>query len=162
MINLKAEPLCSTKFAPFGEVIDTSGDFFDANYGMAQRYNNLITLNFENQGGNPSLSIFRSKPLNMPMKIQTMEKHELGSQAFIGLQNQPFLALVAPPGDKPDVDKLRLFKVKGGQGVNYFAGTWHHYLICLDNETDFLCIDRQGASPDCFEYKFQQNIAISL
>lgn len=161
MITIKSEPLRSSTFAPFGEVIDASGDYFDANYGMAQRYNNLTTLNVNKQGGQPSLSIFRSKPLSMPMKIETMEKHELGSQAFIGLQNQSFLALVAPPGERPEVDKLRLFRVKGRQGINYFAGTWHHYLICLADESDFLCIDRLGSSPDCCEYKFQQDIVIS-
>jgi len=161
-MTLYPQPLTSESFAPFGELINTDGDFFDANYGLAKRFNNIIDITFDQQGGKPNVSIFSSEPVTLPMKVTVMEKHELGSQAFIGIQNQPFLTLVAPPGPVVKTEELKLFMVESGQGVNYYPGTWHHYLICIDDKTDFLCLDRQGTTPDCKEHHFEENIIISL
>jgi len=161
-ITLTPQPLEKESFALFGELINTDGTGFDANYGQAKRFNDITKMVVDAQGGKPNISIFRSKPIKMPMKVQVMEKHELGSQAFIGLQNQPFLTLVAPPGPTVDIKKLTLFMVEAGQGVNYHPGTWHHYLICLGDQSDFLCLDRSGLLPDCKEQHIEEEIIISL
>ena len=51
----------------------------------------------------------------------------------------------------PTAQDLRCFRTHGLQGVNYAAGTWHHPLIALDRQGDFLVIDREGPTPDCEE-----------
>ena len=43
------------------------------------------------------------------MKIDMMEKHPLGSQAFIPMKETTFLVLVAPQGDKPDINMIKSF-----------------------------------------------------
>jgi len=161
-IQLYPELLTKESFAPFGELINAEGNAFDANYGFAQRFNDISNMVFDAQGGKPNISIFRSKPIAMPMKVTVMEKHELGSQAFIGIQNQSFLTLVAPAGPTIAAEDLKLFMVAAGQGVNYYPGTWHHYLICLGNESDFLCLDRLGTEPDCKEHHFDESVIISI
>lgn len=37
-----------------------------------------------------------------------------------------------------------MFLARPGQGVNYAKGTWHHFLLALEAESDFLVIDREG------------------
>ena len=43
-----------------------------------------------------------------------------------------------------DPAAIRVFRAKGHQGVNYATGVWHHYLLPLEDESDFLVIDRAG------------------
>ena len=57
---------------------------------------------------------------------------------------RPYLVAVAPRGDF-DVGQVRVFRAEPGQGVNYAKGVWHHFLLALEAESDFLVIDRDGA-----------------
>ena len=45
----------------------------------------------------------------------------------------------------------RAVLARGGQGINYRRGTWHHPLIALDRVSDFLVIDRGGSDENCDE-----------
>ena len=71
-----------------------------------------------------------------------MERHPLASQAFIPLHKNPFLIVVAPPGERVDPESLSAFVTNGLQGVNYTRGVWHFPLIGLGEEQDFLVVDR--------------------
>ena len=102
------------------------------------------------------LSIFRGQPLT-PLEIALMERHPLGSQSFIPMNNVDFLAVVAPPGDF-DEAAVRVFLVKGHQGVTYHAGTWHAPLLPLTADADYLVVDRQGLGQNCDEVDLQQSI----
>ena len=46
---------------------------------------------------------------------------------------------------------MRAFRATGGQGVNYARGVWHHPVLALDRETDFLVIDRGGGGQNLDE-----------
>jgi ureidoglycolate lyase len=39
---------------------------------------------------------------------------------------------------------LKAFLATGSQGINYHRGVWHHPLLVLEDESDFLVIDRGG------------------
>ena len=86
-----------------------------------------------------------------------MERHPLGSQSFIPTNNVDFLAVVAPPGDF-DEAAVRVFLVKGHQGVTDHAGTWHAPLLPLTADADYLVVDRQGLGQNCDEVDLQQSI----
>ena len=152
---LKVKPLEPGAFAPFGDVIDpgTLAKGRTINQGFAERHDELARLDTGRQGGHAVLSIFRARPHPLPMKLRLVERHMLGSQAFIPLRAQRFLVVVAAGGSMPDPAQLRCFIANSGQGLNYAAGTWHHPLIALDEGGDFLVIDRGGppASEDCEE-----------
>ena len=77
------------------------------------------------------------------MKVDMMEKHPLGSQAFIPMKETTFLAFVAPAGDKPDLGKIESFIIPKGIGVNYNPGIWHFPLISTE-DMNFLVVDRLG------------------
>lgn len=142
MRELTAEPLTADAFAPFGDVIEASerAEVIPINYGWTTRFNALADVSVGE--GRAIISLFRSKPL-APLVLKIFERHPLGSQAFMPLQGRPYLVAVAPPGDF-DAGKVRVFHATADQGVNYGRGTWHHFLLALDAESDFLVVDREG------------------
>jgi ureidoglycolate lyase len=144
MRELAAEPLTADAFAPFGEVIEASDRArkLAINYGQTIRFDDLARVDVADAGGCPSVSLFRGRPLEPPV-LKVFERHPLGSQAFMPLSGRPFLVAVAPVGAF-DPGAVRLFRAAPHQGVNYAKGVWHHFLLPLEAESDFLVIDRAG------------------
>ena len=89
------------------------------------------------------------------MKIDMMEKHPLGSQAFIPMKETTFLTFVAPQGKAPEIDKIQSFIVPPKAGVNYKPGTWHFPLISTE-DINFLVIDRKGNGENLIIHKFEK------
>ena len=119
--------------------------------GHAERYNDLADLDLTEAGGRPLVNIFRAKPWPSPVRIRDMERHPLSSQAFVPLTRTPFLVVVASATDGLRPEQLRAFVTNGAQGVNYRRGVWHHALLALEADCDFLVIDRGGPQPNCDE-----------
>ena len=138
------EPLTAEAFAPFGDVIEASDrtEVLAINYGSTTRFNDLAAIDTADSGGRTIVSLFRGKPL-APALLKIFERHPLGSQAFVPLQGRPYLVAVAPAGDF-DPGAVRVFRAAASQGVNYAKGVWHHFLLPLKHESDFLVIDRDG------------------
>ncbi len=157
MSELKVEVLTPEAFAPFGAVIDAAaaGKVFAINQGTTQRYHALATV--DNDGGQAAISIARAQPFALPLTISLLERHPLGSQAFIPLHGTRWVIVVA---DSPDATP-RAFLADRGQGVQYHRGTWHHPLIALDQGGDFLIVDRVGAGDNCEEVRLAQSWVIA-
>lgn len=154
MRTLVPEPLTGDAFAPFGDVIEASdrAEVIPINYGWTTRFNALADVAVGD--GHAILSIFRSKPLT-PLVLKIFERHPLGSQAFVPMQGRPYLVAVAPPGDF-DPANIRVFRAEAHQGVNYAKGTWHHFLLALDAESDFLVVDREGPGDNLDEVELAE------
>ena len=151
--------LTHTDFKGYGEVIEVSDrcESITINDGYATRYQDLAAVDVSQAEGRPLINIFRGRPRPLPLKIHMMEHHPLGSQAFIPLSNQPFVVVVAPPGENVGPDNLRAFITNGHQGVNYARGVWHFPLLVLGvKEQDFIVIDRGGQGNNCEEQHFKQ------
>lgn len=152
-LRLIPEPLTREAFAPFGEVIDTSRcEPILINEGLTERYHALAHVDLG--GGRAVLSVFRTRPKPLPMVVEGLERHPLGSQAFVPLGRTPFLALVAASDGPPDPQDLRLFISDSSQGVNYRRGVWHHYHLTLA-KGDFLVVDREGEGANLEEMRFE-------
>lgn len=153
---LRARPLTCEDFAPFGDVIETAGhDGFTINQGTATRYHDLARVDVTARGGRAAIGLVRAQPQTTPVPLRLMERHPLASQAFIPLGQYPFLVVVARPGPAPDQTMLHAFVSNGHQGINYHKGVWHHPLIALGAETDFVVVDRQGPGDNCDEAAIQ-------
>lgn len=151
-LTLLPEPLTREAFAPFGEVIEVSdaARCFAINGGNTLRFHDLANID-PGPGGRTIISIFRGEPRSLPFRVEMMERHPLGSQAFIPLSDWPYLVVVAPAGESPKAGNLRVFLARGNQGVNYARGVWHHPLLALDTVSDFLVVDREGPGDNCDE-----------
>ncbi|MEM7292410.1 MAG: ureidoglycolate lyase [Pseudomonadota bacterium] len=152
MRELTPEPLCAERFSAFGEIVDLrEATQIPINYGLTTRFNDLATVDTLDAGGRTIVNVFRSNPIPLPHKVKIMERHPLGSQAFIPLSQRPFLVMVAPASEEVSAQDLVLFVTDGLQGVNFHKNTWHHYQMVLGEQADFLVIDRGGPGDNLVE-----------
>ncbi|QHJ01285.1 ureidoglycolate lyase [Xylophilus rhododendri] len=143
-------PLTAEAFAPFGDVIETEGrHHFPINAGKVQRFHDLADVDVLEAQGKPGISLFVAEPYPMPLDLACLERHPLSSQAFIPLDDRPFLLVVAPAGEQPSLQNIRAFVTDGRQGVNYRRGVWHHVLIAVGQRQTFAVVDRIGQGPNC-------------
>ena len=146
-----------SNFAEFGDLISTNNiNPIYINAGYAKRFDNLADLNTLKDGGKTIVSIFSALKRTFPMKIDMMEKHPLGSQAFIPMKETTFLAFVAPLGEFPEINKIQSFIIPPKTGINYKPGVWHFPLITTEN-TNFLVIDRKGSGENLVIHKFEKD-----
>lgn len=145
-------------FASFGDVIELDGaQHFPINGGNTERYHDLAKVDVYDQGGRPLVNVFRGQPRVLPFEVKMLERHPLGSQAFIPLDKRPYAVVVAQEG-RLDPDGLRAFVTRGWQGVNYAKGVWHHPLLALEAVTDFVVVDRGGAGQNLEEQVLPQPV----
>ena len=155
-IIIKPKKINKKNFSKFGQIIDTSKKtYFRINNGYAKRYDNLGKINTSTKKGKAIVSIFSAKKRRFPMKIDMMEKHPLGSQAFIPMKETSFFAFVAPKGNRPNLKKIKSFKIPKQTGINLNPGIWHFPLISTKN-MNFLVIDRKGKGKNLIIHKFKK------
>jgi len=162
MKTLRVERLTREAFAPFGDVIELDGArHFPINGGTTERFHDLAHVDVGDQGGRTLINLFRGQPRALPIEITMMERHPLGSQAFIPLAQIRYAIVVAPAGEL-DPSALRAFHSDGWQGVNYAKGVWHHPLLALDRVSDFVVVDRGGEGPNCDELSLPEPYRLAL
>lgn len=160
---LKAEPLTREAFAPFGDVIETDGARrFPINRETMERFHDLASVDV-GEDGRALISIVEcSLASKAAMSVALVERHLLGSQAFVPLGEAPICVVVAPAGETVSPGDLRAFVGNGTQGVNYRPGTWHMPLVGFEKGQRFLVVDRGGPGDDCEEWIFDSSMEISV
>ena len=159
---IKPIKITRTNFAAYGDLI-SSDDIkpMEINAEYAKRFDNLANINTSKNEGKTIVSIFSTLKRTFPMKIDMMEKHPLGSQAFIPMKETTFLSFVAPPGESPEISKIQSFIIPPKTGINYKPGIWHFPLISTE-DTNFLVIDRKGSGENLIIHKFEkENIILN-
>jgi ureidoglycolate lyase len=155
------EPLTREAFRPFGDVVGMEGSaHFTINQGFAERFNDLAHVDVTMEAGATNVSLFLGQPRPQPIAIRLMERHPLGSQLFMPLQDRPWLVLVA--GDVHDFGSYRAFRATGKQGVNYARNVWHHPLLVFDADSRFLIIDRKGPGNNLEEVWLAEDAVFGL
>ena len=157
-----AQPLTRENFAPFGDVIDTGGELhYPINGGKTERYHALARPEAIGPNGHVLISIGKATPYDFPLELTMVERHPLGSQAFIPLSPRPFLVVVCH--DENGVPGTpRAFLTEPGQGVNYARNCWHGVLTPIGEPQDFLIIDRGGDGDNLEEFYFPAPYEIHL
>ncbi|PVA06588.1 ureidoglycolate lyase [Thalassorhabdomicrobium marinisediminis] len=152
MTQLKLAPLTPEAFAPFGDLLDCSGDPDKLiNQGMCGRFHDRATLDFN--AGRAGISLFKAKPRALPYTVDMVERHPDGSQAFIPMSEHPFLVIVAEDADGTPAN-LRAFITKSGQAINLHRNIWHGVLTPLHAPGQFAVIDRIGEGANLEEHWF--------
>lgn len=156
MTTIIIEKLTPETFAPFGQVLEASerAHHYPINNGMTERYHELATVELGGDNPRPLVNIFRGRPYDLPLTLDMVERHPLGSQAFMPLGNNPFLVIVAPD-ESGTPGTPRAFRTAPHQGVNIARNTWHGVLTPLWETSDFLVVDRGGDGDNLEEYRFE-------
>ena len=163
-LTLKPLPLTVARFAPYGDVIETStGGMQVMNEARFTRFNDLARVDFDaGNDGHVAISIARSRsPTSLPYHFDMLERHPLGSQAFVPLAQFPFVIVVAPAGESVDPHDLRAFVTNGAQGINYRRGTWHMPLIAMAEGQEFLVVDRAPGGDNIEEVVLDEPVVLA-
>ena len=153
---IKPTKVSRSNFSTYGDLISTNDvNPMNINAGYAKRFDNLADLNTSKDAGKTIVSIFSALKRTFPMTVDMMEKHPLGSQAFIPMKETTFLAFVAPTGESPDINKIQAFIIPPKTGINYKPGIWHFPLISTE-DINFLVIDRKGKGENLIIHKFEK------
>jgi len=124
-----------------------------ANLGTALRFDDVVALENRRDPKTCALKtkVFRSRPVAFEHRtLALLEKHPLSTQLFIPMNASRFIALVALGADTPDLSTLAAFVAEGPQGISYSPGVWHHPMLTLDSQTDFVVMVHEDGSPnDC-------------
>jgi ureidoglycolate lyase len=148
---IRTEPLTASAFAPFGDILDVTGDYRLINAGLCQRFHDRARLDFGPEG-RAGISVFNAEPRALPYSFDLIERHPEGSQAFVPMTAAPFLVIVSQGLQSTP----RAFITTGAQGINLHRGTWHGVLTPLQAPGLFAVIDRIGASPNLEEHRFTE------
>ena len=162
MRTITAVPLTPEAFAPFGEVIQV-GDREPRriNGGRAMRYHALARPEVAGPDGHVLISTVRGTPYEFPLALTMVERHPLGSQAFVPMQPRPFLVVVChDEGGRPG--RPHAFLAGPGQGINYPRNRWHGVLTPIGEAQDFLIVDRGGEGVNLEEHFFDEPWEIHL
>ena len=161
--TLIAQPLTQAAFAPFGQVIEAAGDpSFFINAGRCGRYHNLARPQvLDPPEGAVAISIGRSEAAPLPLPLDLLERHPLGSQAFIPMGQAQMLVIVAPDMQGAPGQPLAFLSAPG-QGVQYHPNTWHGVLAPLTGPADFVIVDRVGSGSNLEEHHLAVPILVQL
>ena len=98
--------------------------------------------------------------LGMACELRMVERHPLGSQAFIPMHEHPFLVCVAPDEDGRPGTPIA-FQTAPGEAINFCKGTWHGVLTPLAAPGLFAVVDRIGTEANLEEHGFEKPYMIT-
>ena len=152
--SIKIQPLTAQKFAPFGDIIALKNEADKIiNEGMCARHHNLAQLNFAD--GQAGISLFDATPRTLPYALTMMERHPLGSQAFLPLHEHSFLVIVAED-DHGKPATPHAFRTAPHSGINFHRNIWHGVLTPLAAPGIFAVVDRIGGGGNLEEHWFDE------
>ncbi len=160
MTVIKAQPLTTDAFAPFGDVLEATGKPDKIiNNGFCGRYHDRARLDF-GPDGRAGISVFKAEPRALPYTLDLLERHPDGAQAFIPMSLDAYLVTVAEDENGTPVN-IRAFIAGPGQGINYHRNTWHGVLTPLSAPGLFAVVDRIGETPNLEEYQLPTPLTIT-
>jgi ureidoglycolate lyase len=153
------EPMTADAFAPFGDLLEAKGTPDKIiNQGLCGRFHDRARMDFSD--GRAGISIFQAEKRDLPLKLDLVERHPDGSQAFVPMSHQPFLVVVAE--DQNGIPQnIRAFLTEAGQAINIHRGVWHGVLTPLYDPGLFAVIDRIGEGPNLEEYWLPDEVIIA-
>ena len=159
MSQIKTELLTAAAFAPFGDVLECTGEADKIiNQGLCGRFHDRAGMDFTD--GKAGISLFNAEPRSFPYTLDMVERHPDGSQAFIPMSEHPFLVIVAEDLDgKPG--KPVAFVTKSGQAINIHRNIWHGVCAPLHAPGLFAVIDRIGSGDNLEEHWFDDPFIVA-
>lgn len=155
---IQCQPLTPEAFAPFGDVLEAAGPPDKMiNAGLCARFHDRARIDIAD--GCVGLNIFEARPRALPYTLDLLERHPLGSQAFVPMSEQPFLVTVAPD-DAGQPGTPLAFLTSPGQGINIHRNVWHGVLTPLAAPGLFAVVDYVGPAPNLEEVRLTPPVDI--
>lgn len=155
---IKAQPLTAEAFAPFGDVLECTGAPDKLiNQGLCGRFHDRAQIDVGS--GRVGISLFNAQPRTLPYRLDMMERHPEGSQAFIPMTGHGFLVIVAPDAGGAPAAPLA-FVTAPGQAINFHRNVWHGVCTPLHAPGLFAVIDRIGDGDNLQEHWFETAFTI--
>jgi ureidoglycolate lyase len=141
VIQIKAEPLTSEAFQPFGQVVGQDDITLALRNGEQFR---MGIIHMRNNG-------YRVKGLNF---------HRNSTQALVPLEGKACLVVVAPPGltfhEASDLKQVKAFLCDGSTGINIGLNTWHQALVPIGSEMKMLNLQGANSHDDTQSCNFER------
>ncbi len=150
-VRIKAEPLTSEAYKPFGQVIGLD----DVHLELRQREKfRMGIIHMKNRG----------------YRITSLNQHRTSTQALVPLDGKACLIVVAPPDttfdNAADLKKVKAFLCDGSVGINIGLGTWHQALLPIGSELKMVNVQGVNSGKDThlceFDKTFNTAIEITL
>lgn len=150
-VRIKAEPLTTETYKPFGQVIGLDDIHLELRHGETFR---MSIIHMQHRG----------------FRITHMNHHCNSTQALVPLDGQACLVVVAPPDvafeSTADLKKVRAFLCDGSVGINIGLNTWHQALLPIGPEMKMVNLQGVNSGKDThtcdFQKKFNTVIEITL
>jgi ureidoglycolate lyase len=140
LINtLPINSLTADAFAPFGKVLSPEGrDRLPIN-----TYGDKLNLFRESFDSDQPIEWFIVHGLKRPMQALFLERHMQLTQAFIPMNGDGFVTIVARPDAREEngmiaIDEMRAFHVPGNAAIQLHRGAWHENPFPLKDNQWFL------------------------
>ena len=144
---VRAEPLTSEGFAPFGQVVGRDEVVIEL---RGDEEFHLDVLSYDHK----------------PLTFTVLNRHHRATQALIALNGKPTVVLVAPPGvDFSDEAhrELRAFLCDGSAGINLALGTWHAGPYPLTDHVDLVNVQgKQVMANDVEEAHLDRDLGVTV
>ncbi|MET4709961.1 ureidoglycolate lyase [Endozoicomonas lisbonensis] len=161
MTYIQTEPLTREPFAPFGDVIEYRGESLGNNQGRCRKYPALGVIQAGGASAVNAHLFLQAEAIQLPCRLQVLERHPIGSQMFMPVNKEPYLIVVASGDSQPDLSTLRCFIASHGQGIVYHPGVWHHPLLAMSDKSEFLVADPADVGKNLEEvFMSEQNIFV--
>lgn len=150
--SLTAEIITPEAIAGLADLIEAKGAPDKMiNQALCGRFHDRACLDIDGRTG---ISVFQSQSFALPYTLDMMERHPLGSQAFLPLQEGRYLVVLAHD-DNGAPARPRAYLAGPGQGVNIGRNIWHGVLCPLSDPGLFMVVDRVSDGPNLEEHWFE-------
>lgn len=143
VIRIKAEPLTSEAFRPFGQVVGQDEINLELHNGEAFR---MGIIHMRNHG----------------YQITSLNHHRNSTQALVPLDGKACLVVVAPPGAQfqkaTDLKQVKAFLCDGSVGINIGLNTWHQALLPIGSELKMVNVQGVNSTEDTYMCDFRQTL----
>ncbi|MEN8892197.1 ureidoglycolate lyase [Planktotalea arctica] len=156
--TIKATPITQKAVEGLAEVIDANGTPDKMiNQDQCERFHDRATIDMVD--GHAGISVFNSNSFTLPFKVEMMERHPYGSQAFLPMQQGEYLVVLADD-ENGAPGAPRAFIVGAGTGVNIGRNVWHGVLCPLSDPGLFMVVDRVSKGDNLEEHWFEEAMLV--
>lgn len=157
--TIKCTEMSAENFEDYGVWITESSRPADAAIEELKFWNCLSLLGHENK---TSVSIVQTYGKN-GLTEETLEAHFNTGETLLPTEDVYLVAALSDKNDpkKPDLDTVKAFPVKKGDGVTFAPGTWHHApLTEAGTANTFVIFKSDTPDTDCLALELKEEFGV--